>query len=60
MSPYFYSLGMLVTRRTTEASEALPLSAMDLLAVAISDEERDPNPMIGFLFRAPLDRGTHE
>ena len=50
MSPYFYSLGMLVTRRTTPASESLPLSAMDLLALAIADEEREPAKIIGFLF----------
>jgi hypothetical protein len=49
MNPYFYSLGMLVTRRTTPAAEALPLSAMDLLAAAIADEEKEPSKLIAFL-----------
>lgn len=51
MAPYFYSLGMLVTGRVTEAHETLPLSAMDLLAAAIADDEHAPHPLIGFLFK---------
>lgn len=55
MNPYFYSLGMLVTRRMNEQAENLPLSAMDLLARAIADEEQEPSRLIGFLFRKPTD-----
>lgn len=50
MNPYFYSLGMLVTRRMNDPD--LPLSAMDVLAWCIEDEEREPPKAIGFLFRA--------
>lgn len=50
MSPYFYSLGMLVTRRMNDPD--LPLSAMDVLAWCIEDEEREPPKAIGFLFKA--------
>ena len=52
MSPYFYSLGMLVTRRA-HAPDDLPLSAMDVLAWCIEDEEREPPKAIGFLFSRP-------
>lgn len=50
MSPYFYSLGMLVTGRIRD-TESPYLTAMDLLAEAIADEEREPSPLINFLFR---------
>ena len=56
MSPYFYSLGMLVTRRMNDP--VLPLSAMDVLARAIANEEIDNNPpqLIEFMFRTPDDQ----
>ena len=53
MSPYFYSLGMLVTRRVTEQAQELPLSAMDVLAWCIEDEEREPPKAISFLLQPP-------
>jgi hypothetical protein len=51
VNPYFYSLGMLVTGRMVEQPY---LSAMDVLAGAIANEEMDNEPpsMIAFLFRA--------
>lgn len=51
MSPYFYSLGMLVTRRMNDPD--LPLSAMDVLAWCIEDEEREPPKAISFLLQPP-------
>ena len=48
MSPYFYSLGMLVTSRGW--SEHPTLTAMDLLAAAIADEEKEPHPLIVNVF----------
>lgn len=51
MAPCFYSLGMLVTGRIHPGSESLPLSAMDLLAQAIADEEHGYSPAIEFLFQ---------
>jgi hypothetical protein len=48
MNPYFYSLGMLVTGRYQDWPY---LTAMDLLAEAIADEEKEPSTMIAFLLR---------
>jgi len=50
MAPYFYSLGMLVTGRHHDGCNP-HLTAMDLLAAVIADEEREPSPAIAFLFR---------
>ena len=57
MSPYFYSLGMLVTSRGW--SDSPYLSAMDVLAGAIANEEIDNEPpkMIAFLFNDRDDIG---
>lgn len=44
MNAYFYSLGMLVTGRGWH--ENPNLTAMDLLANAIADEERAPHPLL--------------
>lgn len=40
MSPYFYSLEMLITGRHVEGT--MPLGMMDLLAEAIADEDTPP------------------
>lgn len=47
MNPYFYSLGMLVTRRAH--SDIPHLSAMDVLERAIADDETEFPPLIRFL-----------
>lgn len=57
MSPYFYSLGMLVTGRIHE-EESPNLSAMDLLAVAISDETQPPHPLLDRYLAARRDEYT--
>lgn len=44
MSPYFYSLGMLVTSRGWK--DSLYLSAMDLLAMQIADDELPLHPFL--------------
>lgn len=49
MSPYFYSIEMIVTGRGW--SDPKNLSAMDVLAWCIADEEREPPKAIGFLFQ---------
>lgn len=49
MSPNFYSLGMIITGRAHD-EERPTLSAMDLLAAAIADEEHGYHPLIEFLF----------
>lgn len=48
MNPYFYSLGMLVTSRGWRDHQTL--TAMDLLAEQIADEEKEIHPLIAFLF----------
>jgi hypothetical protein len=53
MNPYFYSLGMLVTGRMVEHPY---LSAMDVLAWCIEDEEREPPKAIAFLLSPPSTR----
>lgn len=50
MNDYFYSLGMLVTGRGVEQQH---LSAMDLLAAGIANEENgptQPHPLIAKIF----------
>lgn len=49
MSDYFYSLEMLLTGRGKKDSPTL--GAVDVLALAIADEEREPSPLISFMFR---------
>jgi hypothetical protein len=51
LNPYFYSLEMLVTSRAH--SDCPYLSAMDVLAWCIADEEREPPQKIAFLFKPP-------
>jgi hypothetical protein len=43
VNPYFYSLEMLITARMHEQPY---LSAMDLLAVCISDHDRQPSELL--------------
>lgn len=52
MSPYFYSLGMIITGRYRDVPN---LTMMDLLAEAIADDEHEPAKLLAFLFR-PTDR----
>lgn len=49
LGPQHYSLGMLLTGRGWH--DGPTLSAMDLLALAIADEEQPPHPLIVNLFR---------
>lgn len=57
MSPYFYSLGMLVTSRGW--CDSPYLSAMDVLAEAIANQEEvnDYPALLAFLFSKPGTKG---
>ena len=57
MNPYFYSLEMLLTGRGW--SDSPYLSAMDVLAWCIEDEERQPPKAIAFLFPKEQREGEH-
>ncbi len=50
MSDYFYSLHMLITGRAK--SDYPNLSAMDVIAYCIADEEREVPKAIQFMFKA--------